>query len=194
MAVSASRMDDWRHLSSEREEPNVSMLTNAVETLPISAEGHEQRCHELDALRNDARRELSERLRDARQDGDLSDNPALQDLLDEQGQLERRIALLQAQLAAAEIVTPAADGRIGIGSVVRVRDDNGERFEFELVGPLESDVASGRVSIGAPVGEALLGRRAGMRVEAATPRGQITLDVVSVRPRGAQPGPVEMRR
>ena len=172
----------------------MSMLTNAVETLPISAEGHEQRCRELDALRNDARRELSERLREVRQDGDLSDNPALQDLLEEQAQLERRIALLQAQLAAAAIVTPAADGRIGIGSVVRVRDDNGERCEFELVGPLESDVANGRVSIGAPVGEALLGRRAGTRVEVATPRGQITLEVDSVRPGGARPRPLEMRR
>ena len=171
----------------------MSMLTNAVETLPISAEGHEQRCRELDALRNDARRELSERLREARQDGNLSDNPALQDLLEEQAQLERRIALLEAQLAVAEIVAPAADGRIGFGSVVCVRDGDGERFELELVGPLESDVTNGRVSIGAPVGEALVGRRAGTRVDVETPRGQITLEVVSVRPR-AQPGVVEMRR
>jgi transcription elongation factor GreA len=151
----------------------VSTVTNAFETLPISAEGHEQRCRELDALRNDA---------------------ALQDLLDEQAQLERRIARLKAQLAAAEIVAPAPDGRVGIGSVVRVRDGNGERFEFELVGPLESDVANGRVSIGAPVGEALVGRRAGARVEVATPRGQITLEVVSVRPLGVRPGLVETRR
>ena len=138
---------------------------------------------------NDARRELSaERLREARQDGDLSDNPALQDLLEEQAQLERRIALLQGQLAAAEIVSPAADGRIGIGSVVRVRDDNGERFEFELVGPLESDVANGiALSIGAPVGEALVGPGGPARASRLRRHAGRSLEVDSVRPGGARP-------
>ena len=161
------------------------MATSAHETLLISAEGYEQRCRELDALRNEGRRELGERMRDARRDGDLGDNPALYDLLEEQEQLERRIALLDAQLAAAEIVAPAADGRAGIGSVVHVRDSDGETFECELVGPLESDVVIGRISIGAPVGRALLGQRAGARVEVTAPRGPVTLEVVSVRLRAA---------
>ena len=163
----------------------MSVPTKADETLPISADGYERRCRELDALRDVARRELGERLREARQDGDLADNPALQDLLEEQAQLERRIALLEAQLAVAEIVAPAADGRAGIGSVVRVRDGDGSTFEYELVGPLESDVGNGCVSIGAPVGRALAGQRAGAHVEVATPRGPLTLEVVSVRPRNA---------
>jgi transcription elongation factor GreA len=163
----------------------VIVPTNADETLPISADGYEQRCSELDALRNEWRPELGERLREARQDGDLADNPALQDLLDEQAQLERRIALLAAQLALAEIVAPAAGDRAGIGSVVRVRDGDGATFDYELVGPLESDVGNGRVSIGAPVGQALFGQRPGARVEVTTPRGPLRLDVVSVRPRPA---------
>jgi transcription elongation factor GreA len=160
-------------------------VPNAEETLPISADGYEQRCRELDVLRNEARRELGERLREAREDGDLADNLALQDLLEEQGQLERRIARLEAQLALVEIVAPAADGRAGIGSVVRVREGADATFEYELVGSLESDVGNGRVSIDAPVGQALVGQRAGARVEVATPRGPVALDVVSVRPRRA---------
>jgi transcription elongation factor GreA len=163
----------------------VSVPTNVDETLLISADGYEQRCRELDALRNEARRELSERLREARLDGDLADNPALQELLEAQAQLERRIALLKAQLAVAEIVAFVADGRAGIGSVVRVRDGDGATFEYELVGPLESDVGNGRVSTGAPVGQALFGQRVGARVDVTTPRGPLTLKVVSVRPRGA---------
>lgn len=162
----------------------MSVPTDVDRTLLISAEGYEQRCRELDVLRKDARRELSERLREARQDGDLADNPALQDLLEEQALLERRIVLLDAQLAAAEIVAPAADGRAGIGTVVRIRDGDGATLEFELVGPLESDVSNGRVSIGTPVGQALVGHRAGARVEARTPRGPLALEVVSVRVRG----------
>ena len=163
----------------------MSVGTDVDETLSITAEGYEQRCRELDALRIEARRELSERVREARQDGDLAGNPALQDVLEEQALLERRIALLEAQLAAVEIVEPAADGSAGIGSVVRVREADGETFELELVGPLESDVSTGRVSIGTPVGQALVGRRAGARVEARTPQGPLGLEVVSVRARGA---------
>jgi transcription elongation factor GreA len=160
----------------------VSVETNAVDRVLISADGYEERCRELEALRDEVRRDLAERLRDARQDGDLGDNTALQDLLEEQAQLERRIAWLEAQLAAAEIVEPVADGRAGIGCLVRVRDDTGETFDYELVGPLESDAASGRVSITAPVGRALAGRRAGARVEVETPGGSMSLEIVSVRP------------
>jgi transcription elongation factor GreA len=152
-----------------------------VESLPISAKGYAQRCHELDALRTGGRRELSERLREARWDGDIADNPVLQDILDEQVQLERRIATLEAWLTVAEVVEPAADGRAEIGSVVRVRDPRGETFEYELVGPLESDLARGRVSIAAPVGQALAGQRPGTTVEVAAPRGLLVLEIVSVR-------------
>jgi transcription elongation factor GreA len=172
----------WGVRASDREEPNVTMPTNADETVLISADGYERRSRELDALRDESRRELGERLREARQDGDLDDNPALQELLEEQAQLERRIALLEAQLSLAKIVAPATDGRAGIGSVVRVRDHDGDTFEYELVGPLESDPDNGRVSIVAPLGEALVSRRAGARVEVAAPTGRLPLEIVSVRP------------
>jgi transcription elongation factor GreA len=160
----------------------VRVAMNADEALPISADGYAQRRGELDRLRNQARRELAEYLREAREEGDLADNLALQDLLEEQAQLERRIALLDAQLAAAEIVSPATDGRAGIGSVVRVRDGAGATHEYELVGPLEADVDSGRVSIAAPVGRALVGLRVGARADVTAPGGRHTLEVVSVRP------------
>jgi transcription elongation factor GreA len=169
----------------------MSVPTNADETLLISAEGYEQRCRELDTLRNDARRELGERLREARQDGDLDDNLALQELLEEQAQLERRIALLEARLAVAEIVAPRADDRAGVGSIVHVRDDTGRTSVYELVGPLESDASNGRVSIHSPVGQALFDGRVGARVEVETPRGPFALEIVSVRsPReAARTGP-----
>jgi transcription elongation factor GreA len=169
---------------SEPKEADVSVSVNA--TALISAQGYEDRRRELEALRTAARRDLAERMRDARQDGDLTDNPALHDLLEEQQQLERRIAALEAQLAVAEIAAPSVDGRAGVGSVVRVRDADGGTFEYELVGSLESDAANGRVSIGAPVGQALLGQRAGARVEVQTPRGRLTLAVLSVRSPAAE--------
>jgi transcription elongation factor GreA len=152
-------------------------------TLLISANGYAHRCRELEELRTEARNALAERLREARRDGPLDDNPALYDLFEEQAQLERRIALLEAQLAVAEIVAPAADGPAGIGSIVRVRDDTSSTGQYELVGPLESDIGKGRVSIDAPVGRALIGRSAGEVVEVETPRGTLAVEILHVRSR-----------
>jgi transcription elongation factor GreA len=147
----------------------------------MTAAGFEQRCRELDTLRNDGRRQMSDLLRDARGDGALEDNPTLVDLLHEQAQLERRIALLEAQLAAAEVASPPHDGRAAIGSVVRARDvETGALFEYELVGPIEGDPTMGRISTSAPVGRALIGQRGGAEVEVTTPRGRVLLKVLEV--------------
>ncbi|HET6683366.1 MAG TPA: GreA/GreB family elongation factor [Gaiella sp.] len=152
-------------------------------TVLISAEGHVRLSRELDMLRSDARRDLTERLREAREDGDLEDNPVLGDLLEEQAQLEQRISLLEARLRSAEIVLPVDDGRAGIGTLVRVRDLVADStHEYELVGTLESDVVRGRVSVEAPVGRALVGRLPGERLDVDTPRGVMELEVVDVRP------------
>lgn len=154
---------------------------NDEDRVLITAEGFEQLRRELDRLRTDERRRLSELLRDARGDGVLDDNPTLVDLLDEQAQLERRIATLEAQLAVAEVAPPPRDGRAAVGSVVRVRDvASGDVFEYELVGPFEGDATNGRVSTAAPIGRALVGKDRGARVEVAAPRGTIALEVVQV--------------
>jgi transcription elongation factor GreA len=158
------------------------------QALFVTADGYEQLRSELERLRTDGRPEMSERLREAREDGHLANNPALYDLLEEQGQLERRIAVLEGQLAAAEIVVPAADGAASIGSVVRVRDrQTGDLAEYELVGPIESDIANGRVSVDAPVGRALVRRSAGAVVDVETPSGTLGLEVLGVRTPGARP-------
>lgn len=109
-------------------------------------------------------------------------NPALYDLLEEQAGLERRIAILEGQLAAAEIVVPAADGAASIGSLVRVCDRKaGDLAEYELVGPIEADIANARVSVEAPVGRALVGQGAGAVVDVETPKGTLGLEILSVR-------------
>lgn len=149
----------------------------------VTAEGYEQLRSELETLCVEGRRRISERLREARDDGHLDDNSALYDVFVEQAQLERRIANLEAQVAAAQIVAPAADGIAGIGSSVRVRDvAGGEVAEYELVGEFESDAANGRVSVRAPVGRALVGRAPGESVEVETPRGTLSFEILSVRP------------
>ena len=95
---------------------------------------------------------LAEQLREARDDGD-PDNPVLFDLVEELEQLERRINLLEAQVAAARVALPAGDGAAGIGSCVRVRYcDSDEVAEYHLVGPIEPHVGNNRVSIFSDLG------------------------------------------
>ena len=148
----------------------------------ITAGGLARLEQELEELRDAGRQELAERFRTARNDGDVAENPALIDLLEEQGQLERRIAVLEAQVANARVVAPSRDGVAGLGTSVRVRDSaTGQVTEYELVGAVETGVGNGRVSLAAPVGRALFGRRQGEVVEVATPRGTIELEVLAVR-------------
>jgi transcription elongation factor GreA len=167
---------------------NTLSATSVDDGLLITSRGYEDLRAELETLRGGIAPELSERLRDARQDGHLADNPPLFDLLEEQAQLDQRIALLEAQLAAAQIAAPATDGRAGIGSRVRVRDlEVGNTAEYELVGASEPNVGNGRVSVAAPVGRALFGQRVGARLDVATPGGKLPLEVLGVRPADAQP-------
>jgi transcription elongation factor GreA len=159
----------------------VNLAANEEERVPITAQGYEQRCRELEKLRNAERQRLGELLLDARRDGNVDDNPTLVDLLDERARLELRIATLEAQLAAAEVAPPPPDGRAAVGSVVRVRElASGNTFECELVGPLEGDPGSGRVSIAAPIGRGLLGLGRGARIDVAAPRGTVALEVIDV--------------
>jgi transcription elongation factor GreA len=161
----------------------MSAVGSTDEHLLVTAEGYDQLRSELEMLRSEGRRSVSERLRAARADGDFDSNPALFDAIEEQTLLERRIAVLEAQLAAARVVAPAADGKAGIGSFVRVRElQSGDVAEYELVGVIESDVGNGRVSVDAPVGRALVDRRAGEIVEVETPRTTLRFEVLSVRP------------
>ncbi|MDQ3867819.1 MAG: GreA/GreB family elongation factor [Actinomycetota bacterium] len=153
----------------------------AVHELLVTRDGYDELSAELEALRIDGRRAIKERLQEARADGHLDDNPALFDALEEQVQLERRIAVLEARLAAARIAEPTGDGRAGVGSCVQLRDlETGEVVEYELVGAIEGNVAEGRLSIEAPVGRAVLGSAAGDVVGVSSPRGEIRFEVMSV--------------
>jgi transcription elongation factor GreA len=165
---------------------NASPALRDEDDVLITADGYERLCADLKMLRTVRRGALTEQLREAREDGD-PDNPLLFDLLEEQAQLEDRISLLEAQVAAAQVVRHAVDGSAGIGSCVRVRHcDSGDVDEYQLVGSIESDVGNGRVSVGAPVGRALLGRAGGETVVVDTPRGRRQLQVLAVTAAGAE--------
>jgi transcription elongation factor GreA len=154
------------------------------EPVLLTAEGYERLAAELEQLRGAGRAELLERVREARSGGDVADEVAIYDALNEQVQLERRITELEELLAAAQIAQPSTDGKAGIGNRVRLRDSSGEEFEVALVSAVEADPAEGRISIESPVGRALLGKEAGAVVTVVAPRGTLTYEVLEVSPSG----------
>jgi transcription elongation factor GreA len=137
---------------------------------------------ELERLETVARREIAERIRVAREWGDLSENAEYHDAKNDQAHLETRIKRLREQLMAAEVRdAPAPTDVVGFGSRVEVEDaDSGRHQTYTLVSATESDPGAGRLSIASPVGRALEGARPGDTVRAPTPRGERRLKVLAI--------------
>jgi transcription elongation factor GreA len=113
--------------------------------------------------------------------GEPGENLAVAVALDEQASLERRIDELEATLALARIADQPVDGVAGIGQRVHIRIlPDATPIEYHLVGAAEADPASGRISIDSPVGQALVGHRAGDTVSVETPGGARTVEIIAV--------------
>jgi|SRR5579884_1617031 len=148
----------------------------------ITPDGLTRLSEELERLVSDGRRSIAERLRQALgSQANAAENADYLAAREEQERLERRIATLQERLGAAELVEPRpGNGVVDVGERVRVRDlDSGKRLELELVGPLETDVAAGRISLVSPLGSAIVGRRRGEVVEVDAPRGRLRYRILA---------------
>ena len=140
----------------------------------LTKEGYEKLKKEIDFLRGDKRREVAERIRVAREFGDIAENAEYDDAKNEQMMLEHRIAQLDERLAHATVIdTKDVDTSVvSVGSVVRLRDvDAKETVEYFIVGSAEANPAERKLSNESPVGKAIMGRKKGETVEVATPRG-----------------------
>jgi len=154
-----------------------------MQEIPITHAGLTRFTEELERLKTDGRREMGERIRQAvSTDADATANSDYLAAREEQERLEAKIARLEQRLAAARVMRPRSGGdRVGFGGQVRVRDvDTGTAHDYELVGPLESDPHTGRISNESPLGRALLGRRCGEIALVDTPRGQFRYEIVAV--------------
>lgn len=150
----------------------------------ISKEGLQKIQEELDYLKNVRRKEVAERLKEARALGDLSENAEYQEARNEQAFLEGRIAQLEEILRNASVVDGSEsteDGAVRLYSRLRVRDlDTGEEFECQIVGPAEVDPAQGKLSAHAPFGQAVLGKHAGEVVDVQAPAGIVRYLILEV--------------
>lgn len=149
----------------------------------LTPQGFEDIQNELTELLTTKRPAVIERIRQARQLGDLSENFDYEDAKRSQAMLESRITELKAIISHASVVDCAAsDGSIGVGSKVVVKDlVEGFEDEYTIVGPAESSPAEGKISHESCVGEALLGKKVGEMVIVEAPGGSIKYEVVSVK-------------
>lgn len=136
---------------------------------------------ELMELKVVRRKEIAQKIKEAREQGDLSENAEYDAAKDEQRDIEARIEELEAILKNAQVAEEVEEDRVGIGSTVKVLDvEYNEEREYQLVGSTEIDSLKGRISNESPVGHALLGSKVGDVVTVEAPNGEYQLKVLDV--------------
>ncbi|HMM48205.1 MAG TPA: transcription elongation factor GreA [Miltoncostaeaceae bacterium] len=149
----------------------------------LTEEGHAKLREEIEYLSNVKRREVAERIKEAREFGDISENSEYDDAKNEQAQVEQRIQQLEQRLRNARVV--ATDDLpkdvVSIGTRVTLRDTtSGKNREYAIVGSAEANPREGRLSNESPVGKALMGRKKGETVTIPAPRGALEYEIVKV--------------
>ena len=148
----------------------------------LTAQGYEKLRQEIEHLQTDKRREVAERIRVAREFGDIAENAEYDDAKNEQAMLEARIAQLEDRLRSATVIDASDLGTdvVRVGSVVHVKDESGKSTKYTIVGSAEAAPAELKLSNESPVGKALLGRKRGEEVVFATPKGERKLKITKI--------------
>ena len=136
----------------------------------LTPQGLKQLQKEFDNLKGVRRREVTERIHKASESGGNVDNAEYDEAMSQQGFVEGRIRELESILASAVVTAhDKRGGIVDIGSAVTVRDPNGRKQSYKLVGSAEASPLEGKISNESPVGQALLGHKVGDEVEVETP-------------------------
>jgi len=149
----------------------------------VTPEGLEKLQQELAYLTETRRKEVADRIRQAREFGDITENSEYDEAKNEQGLLERRIGELQRRVRNVKVVDPSEveEDAVDLGTTVTLRVvGKGQERTFQIVGANESDPTSGKLSHASPVGRAVLKRKVGEKVTVSTPRGATEYEIVNV--------------
>ena len=140
----------------------------------LTPEGLQKLKDELEELSGSRRRDVAQRIKEAREFGDISENAEYDDAKNEQAMLEQRIMQLQDRLRAAQVVDAksVSTDAVGVGSVVNLKDDKGKSIKFTIVGSAEANPREQKVSNESPVGKALMGHKRGEEVTVVLPNGK----------------------
>jgi|SRR3989344_3475428 len=134
---------------------------------------------ELDGLKNKKRLEIADKLRSAKEYGDLSENAEYAEAREEQASVETRIFELEELLQKASIIEKSEGNTVKMGSTMTVKKGSNE-FRYAIVGSYEAKPEEGRISDESPLGRAFLNHKAGDKVIVTAPSGNITYEVIKV--------------
>jgi transcription elongation factor GreA len=155
-----------------------------VKEIILTKEGYNALKKEIDDLSTTRRREVAERIKIAREFGDIAENAEYDAAKNEQAMLEARIAKLEERLAAARVIEKRdiLKDVVSVGSTVRLRDvDAKQTVEYRIVGSAEANPAELKLSNESPVGKAILGHKKGETVEVTTPRGSMKYKILEIK-------------
>ena len=150
----------------------------------LTPEGYDRLKQEIEELSTVKRREVAERIRVAREFGDIAENAEYDDAKNEQMLLEHRIATLEERLRDARVITKKdiAKDVVSVGSKVKLRDVAAkETIEYHIVGSAEADPAQNKLSNESPVGKAIMGHKKGETVEVSAPRGTLKFKILEIK-------------
>jgi len=153
--------------------------------IPMTVEGAQRLKSELHRLKTIERPSVIRALADARSHGDLSENADYDAAKERQGFIEGRISEIEAKLANAQVIDPAAldgDGRVVFGATVDLEDaESGDTVTYQIVGDDEADIKHGKISVSSPIARALIGKSEGDTADVQAPGGVRSYDVLAIR-------------
>lgn len=159
------------------------MSVNGKELI-ITADGFDKIKKELEYLKTVKRHEVADRIKTAREFGDLSENAEYDEAKNEQGFVEGRISELEHKMKIAVVIDDADihTEDVGVGSVVKIRNSAMDLIaEYKIVGSAESDPKNNRISNESPIGSALLGAKVGESVKVQIPDGEAIYQILEIR-------------
>ena len=149
----------------------------------LTEEGLKKLEDELEDLKVNKRKEISEKIKEAREQGDLSENAEYDAAKDEQRDIEARIEQLEKLLKNAEVVSndEVERGKVSIGSTIRILDvEFDEELEYKIVGSTEANSLNGKISNESPVGRAMIGAKEGDIVTVETESGELQYKLLKI--------------
>ena len=154
-----------------------------MDKVPLTRQGFEALKRELENLKRVERPENIKAIEEARAHGDLSENAEFHAAKDRQGFIEGRIGELEYKIANADIIETKKlpKDRAVFGSRVILENiETGEDVEYQLVGPDESDISKGRISVSSPLGRAIIGKKPGDELNVQVPGGKRAYELVDI--------------
>ena len=154
----------------------------------LTPDGYKKLQAEIENLSTVRRREVAERIRIAREFGDIAENAEYDSAKNDQAHLEARIATLEERLGNARVVTKKEitaaqrSGEVSVGTKVKLKDmASNKSFEYHIVGSAEADPAEMKLSNESPVGKAIIGHKKGDVVEVSAPRGTLKYKIMEIK-------------